>query len=204
MLAYWLQFAANATPMTQIPCLWRGLFLQALSSIQPGPVVPRNFLPEFRVVADPEPCRPVFFAAFVRGVRRPAAARSVCALAVFSLIPNRRLRCIAHRSSVFSGGGERALVVKVIASAHENIRLAGYSFTSPAVVKALIDAKKRGVDVRLLIDDRGNRGATSQAARRLVKGAGIALRVISIYAIYHDKYIVADGTTSETGAFNYS
>ena len=94
--------------------------------------------------------------------------------------------------------------MKVIASARESIRLAGYSFTSPAVVKALIDAKKRGVDGRVLIDDRGNRGAASQAAQRLVKGAGIALRVISIYAIHHDKYIVVDGTTTETGSFNYS
>ena len=111
----------------------------------------------------------------------------------------------SHIEVAFSPeAGSEALVVKVIASARESIRLAGYSFTSPAVVKALIDAKKRGVDVRVLIDDRGNRGAASQAAQRLVKGAGIALRVISIYAIHHDKYIVVDGTTTETGSFNYS
>ena len=111
----------------------------------------------------------------------------------------------SHIEVAFSPeAGSEALVVKVIASARENIRLAGYSFTSPAVVKALIDAKKRGVDVRLLIDDWGNRGASSQAAQRLVKGAGIPLRVISIYAIHHAKYIVVDGTTTDTGSFNYS
>ena len=49
--------------------------------------------------------------------------------------------------------------------------LAGYSFTSPAVVKALMDAKRRGVDVKVLVDDKGNRGASSLAAMRLIDGA---------------------------------
>jgi phosphatidylserine/phosphatidylglycerophosphate/cardiolipin synthase-like enzyme len=100
--------------------------------------------------------------------------------------------------------GSEALVVKVIASARQSLRLAAYSFTSPAVVRALLDAKKRGVDVRVLIDDRGNRSAASQSAIRLMTGASIPLRVISAYAIHHDKYIVVDGTTTETGSFNFS
>jgi len=83
--------------------------------------------------------------------------------------------------------GSEALVVKVIASARQSLRLAAYSFTSPAVVKALLDAKKRGVDVRVLIDDRGNRSAASQSAIRLITRAIIPLRVISVYAIHHDK-----------------
>jgi len=100
--------------------------------------------------------------------------------------------------------GSEALVVKVIASAHQSLRLAAYSFTSPAVVRALLDAKKRGVNVQVLIDDRDNRRAVSQSAIRLITGANIPLRVISVYAIHHDKYIVVDGTTTETGSFNYS
>lgn len=30
------------------------------------------------------------------------------------------------------------------------------------------------------------------------------MRVISAYAIHHDKYIVVDGRTTETGSFNFS
>lgn len=96
------------------------------------------------------------------------------------------------------------LVVKVIDSARESLRLAGYSFTSPAVVKALMDAKRRGVDVKVLVDDKGNRGASNLAAMRLIDGAGVPMRVISAYAIHHDKYIVVDGKTTETGSFNFS
>ncbi|MDB5827974.1 MAG: Phospholipase D/Transphosphatidylase [Variovorax sp.] len=100
--------------------------------------------------------------------------------------------------------GAEALVLKVIGSAHQSLRLAGYSFTSPNVVRALIDARKRGVDVKVLVDDRGNRGKASIAAMNLVAGAGIPLKVISIYAIHHDKYIVVDARHTQTGSFNYS
>ncbi|ECW4334324.1 endonuclease, partial [Salmonella enterica subsp. enterica serovar Enteritidis] len=40
------------------------------------------------------------------------------------------------------------LVLKTIEAAQHNIRLMGYSFTSPEVAGALISAKRRGVDVR--------------------------------------------------------
>ena len=100
--------------------------------------------------------------------------------------------------------GAEALVVKVLASAQQTIRLAGYSFTSPAVVKGLLEAKRRGVDVKVLLDDRGNRGAASLLAMKMITEANITLRVISTYAIHHDKYIVVDGKHTETGSFNYS
>lgn len=100
--------------------------------------------------------------------------------------------------------GAEALVLKVIASAKDSIRLAGYSFTSPTIVRALIDAKRRGVDVRVLLDDKGNRGKANIAAMNLIAGASISTKVISAYAIHHDKYIVVDGRHTETGSFNYS
>ena len=100
--------------------------------------------------------------------------------------------------------GAEALVLKVIGSARQSIRLAGYSFTSPAVVRGLLDAKRRGVDVKVLLDDKGNRGQASIAAMNLVVGAGIPLRVVSTYAILHDKYILVDGKHTETGSFNFS
>jgi phosphatidylserine/phosphatidylglycerophosphate/cardiolipin synthase-like enzyme len=100
--------------------------------------------------------------------------------------------------------GSEALVLKVIDSAHMSIRLAGYSFTSPSVVRALIDAKHRGIDVRVLIDDKGNRGKANIAAMNLLVGAHIPTKVISAYAIHHDKYIVVDGKHTQTGSFNYS
>jgi phosphatidylserine/phosphatidylglycerophosphate/cardiolipin synthase-like enzyme len=42
------------------------------------------------------------------------------------------------------------LVVKVIDSAADTLKMSAYSFTSPAIVQALIAAKRRGVRVQLL------------------------------------------------------
>ena len=100
--------------------------------------------------------------------------------------------------------GAEALVLKVIGIARQSIRLAGYSFTSPAIVRGLMDARRRGVDVRVLLDDKGNRSQASIAAMNLIVGAGIPLRVVSAYAIHHEKYVVVDGKHTETGSFNYS
>lgn len=100
--------------------------------------------------------------------------------------------------------GAEALILHVIDSARQSIRLAGYSFTSPTVVKALVEAQRRHVDVRVILDDRGNRGKASIAAMNLLVGAGAQVRVTSQYAIHHDKYVVVDARTVQTGSFNYS
>src|SRR5436190_13687526 len=57
--------------------------------------------------------------------------------------------------------GSEELVVRAIASARSNIGVAAYSFTSPVVAKALLTAKKRGVDVRVVVDENGNRSKVS-------------------------------------------
>lgn len=96
------------------------------------------------------------------------------------------------------------LVLKAIGSARSSIGVAAYSFTSPVISKALLNAKKRGVDVRVVVDENGNRSKASLAALNLLANAGIPTRTISRYAIHHDKYMVIDKTTVQTGSFNYS
>jgi len=107
--------------------------------------------------------------------------------------------------SAFSpDAGSEELVIKVINASQKSIRLAAYSFTSPNVVRALLAAKKRGVDVRIVVDEKGNKSKASLAALNLVANAGIPTRTISTYAIHHDKYIVSDERHVQNGSFNYS
>lgn len=68
----------------------------------------------------------------------------------------------------------------------------------------MLDARKRGVDIAIVVHDKGNHSKSSVAALNLVANAGIPMRTISTYAIHHDKYIVSDGDTVQTGSFNYS
>jgi phosphatidylserine/phosphatidylglycerophosphate/cardiolipin synthase-like enzyme len=104
--------------------------------------------------------------------------------------------------------GSEALVVKVINSAKTELRVLSYSFTSAPVTAALLRAKKRGVDVRVVADRKNNvseeRSGKSRAALSALVDAGIEVRVIGVYPIHHDKVIVADRQTVELGSFNYS
>ncbi|WP_334188390.1 phospholipase D family nuclease [Noviherbaspirillum sp.] len=101
------------------------------------------------------------------------------------------------------GDAER-LILKVIDSSTRTVRLAAYAFTSPKVVQALLRAKRRGVDVRVVADNSGPKSKSGAAALNLVAGAGIPTRLNGKYAIHHDKYIIADGRHVQTGSFNYS
>ncbi|MDP1254970.1 phospholipase D-like domain-containing protein, partial [Klebsiella pneumoniae] len=87
------------------------------------------------------------------------------------------------------------------------IRLMGYSFTSPEVAGALVRAKQRGLDVKVVLDWKANTGRqnkASLAAMNLLVNAGIPVRTVSQYKIMHDKVIIADGRNIEVGSFNYT
>ena len=99
-------------------------------------------------------------------------------------------------------GGATDLVVRTIDSAKSSIRVATYSFTSKPIATALLDAHKRGIDVRVLVD-KSNATAWYTAATFLAN-QGVPVRVDYRYAIMHDKFIVVDGVTVEEGSFNYT
>lgn len=104
--------------------------------------------------------------------------------------------------------GSEHLVLKVIGSARRDIRMLSYSFTSAPVARALLDAKKRGVDVKIVADQKNNtsedRSGKARAALSLLTEAGADVRLISAYPIHHDKVLIVDGETVELGSFNYS
>ncbi|WP_251267904.1 phospholipase D-like domain-containing protein, partial [Enterobacter hormaechei] len=80
-------------------------------------------------------------------------------------------------------------------------------FTSPEVVRALVGAKRRGVDVKVVLDHKANTGErnkASRAAMNLLISAGIPVRTVDTYKILHDKVIIADGRNTEVGSFNFS
>lgn len=105
------------------------------------------------------------------------------------------------------GEGAEKLVIKTIDSAREEIRVLAYSFTSATVVDALLRAKHRGVDVRVVADEKHNlRESDGKAAHALaaLRNAGVPVRTVSQWAAQHSKTIVADRRHVQTGSFNYS
>lgn len=104
--------------------------------------------------------------------------------------------------------GSEALVVKVIDAARGKLQMLAYSFTSASVTQALLRAKKRGVGISLIVDYKSNvaedRSGKARAALSALASSGVDVRTIKVYAIHHDKVIIADGETVELGSYNYS
>ena len=107
--------------------------------------------------------------------------------------------------SAFSPDGRaEAMIIRTIGAARSNIRMAAFSFTNPSIIRSLVDAKKRGVDVKIVVDKKANTEHKCNSAMNTLVNAGIPLRTVSSYKIHHDKYIVVDGQHVQTGSFNYT
>ncbi len=94
------------------------------------------------------------------------------------------------------------LVIKSIDSAKKQILMAAYSFTGKPIAQALINAKSRGVEVFAVLD-KSNLTEKYSAATFLAH-AKIPVRIDGNHAIMHNKYLIIDGITTETGSFNYT
>lgn len=89
---------------------------------------------------------------------------------------------------------------ETLRAADDRILLAGYTFTSARVARALVDARRRGVRVRVLVDDAPVGGLTTREARLLdrLAEAGVDVRVLggdgARFSFHHPKYAVVDHT----------
>jgi phosphatidylserine/phosphatidylglycerophosphate/cardiolipin synthase-like enzyme len=103
----------------------------------------------------------------------------------------------------FSPGGKCAnLVIKWIGRANSTIHVLIYSFTLDIVRDALIQAKNRGVDVKIVMEKQNWNGTGSEYMT--LKNAGITVRLDSNPHLMHDKVAIIDGHIILTGSFNWS
>lgn len=102
----------------------------------------------------------------------------------------------------FTPGHALPLVLDTIRSARSTLYVAAYSFTSKPIALALRDAQRRGVQVMVLVD--AGEAFKGYSAARFLANERVPVRTNARYALQHNKFIVADGTTVQTGSFNYT
>ena len=102
----------------------------------------------------------------------------------------------------FTPGDALPVVLEGVRQAQRSIWVACYSFTSKPVAVALLDAAKRGVKVNVLAD--AKESTRSYSAIRFLANQGIPVRLDHWHAMQHNKFMVIDETTVETGSFNYT
>jgi len=103
----------------------------------------------------------------------------------------------------FTPGGDcTSRIVDTIAAAQHTVLVQAYSFTSAPIAKALVDARKRGIDVRVILD-RSQQTERYSGADFLANN-GVPVQIDTAHAIAHSKVMVIDGTTVITGSFNFT
>jgi phosphatidylserine/phosphatidylglycerophosphate/cardiolipin synthase-like enzyme len=103
----------------------------------------------------------------------------------------------------FSSKSDRSakpLAIKAIDSATQLLLLAAYQLTEPDIIRALLRAKQRGVDVRVVLD----KSLAKKEAPQIMQQAGISCTIQRQYQIMHHKFMVIDSLSIETGSFNYT
>lgn len=93
-------------------------------------------------------------------------------------------------------------IVTAINGAEHNIWVQAYSFTSRPIGKALILAKERGVDVKVIFDKSALNH--KQGAANFLSAHGISIWIDSLPAIAHNKVMILDQTQVITGSFNFT
>lgn len=139
----------------------------------------------------------------------PALARkkNVIEAAVSDLIHSHESVTLPAEGNVevaFSpNGGCTAATMRFVGEARQSIRVAAYGLTSNPIGKALLDARKRGVDVRVVVDREHNgRRNTPNSIANLLAANGIPVRIDSAVKIQHNKVVIVDGQSVQNGSFN--
>jgi phosphatidylserine/phosphatidylglycerophosphate/cardiolipin synthase-like enzyme len=93
-------------------------------------------------------------------------------------------------------------VVRELGAARKLVLVQAYSFTSAPIAKVLVDAHRRGVDVRVVLDK--SQRTEKYSSADFISHAGIPLWIDSKHAIAHNKIMIIDGETVITGSFNFT
>ena len=123
------------------------------------------------------------------------------AFALFAAVTQAQAADIA--AVCFTPGGDcTGIVVHEIEAARRQVLVQAYSFTSAPIADALVKAKRRGIDVRAVLD-KSQRTERYTGATFLANG-GVPVLIDEAHAIAHNKVIVIDDITVITGSFNFT
>lgn len=95
-------------------------------------------------------------------------------------------------------------VVGLYAHATQYIYVSVYALTAPSVVKALVAAKHRGVDVRVITDRERLNDPKQHSAVNTLRLAGVPIRINRHEALMHLKQVVIDDAINTSGSANHT
>lgn len=95
-----------------------------------------------------------------------------------------------------------SVIVNEIKSAHKSILVQAYSFTSAPIAKALVEAHKRGIVVKVILDK--SQKTAKYSSSKMLQNYHIPTSIDYKVAIAHNKVMIIDSKTVITGSFNFT
>ncbi len=95
-------------------------------------------------------------------------------------------------------------LTSLINMAQSSVDMAIYQLDLPTVTQALLNAKKRGVAVRLVTDVDILNDPEENASFKQLQTAGIPVVAGNPNAIMHNKFVIVDGAAVWTGSWNFT
>ncbi len=144
------------------------------------------------------------FTHHVSGRCLPPLAFIACTALALSGCDEGKAGVSAGRVEVFFSphGGCQDAIVREIKAARKTIRVQAYTFTNAKIAEALLDAKKRGINVEVILDH--SEATASYTIATLFHNMGVPLLIDDKHPIAHNKIIIVDGVTIITGSYNFT
>ena len=97
-------------------------------------------------------------------------------------------------------------IIAAINHTQNTLHIAIYDLTHADITAAIESAQRRGVEVRIVADERQSQGTHSEVS--FLQSKGVAIRMSRGYkgnrSIMHNKFAVFDGRLAVTGSFNWT
>ncbi len=99
-------------------------------------------------------------------------------------------------------GGATVAIVQAIGEAKQRLWIQAYSFTSAPIARAVLNAAKRGVEVKVVLDQ--SQRTQKYSVADFFANQGVPVFIDDQHAIAHNKVMIIDSGTLITGSFNFS
>lgn len=120
-------------------------------------------------------------------------------LVLLGLLPTTTIAAVCFTP----GSNCQKQIVNLIYSATHFIRMQSYTFTSYKIAHALVVMQHRGIDVQVIMD-KSQFQCQQFSQRNYLISQGIKVFEDYKLNIAHNKVIIIDGQTVETGSYNYT
>jgi phosphatidylserine/phosphatidylglycerophosphate/cardiolipin synthase-like enzyme len=96
------------------------------------------------------------------------------------------------------------ILIKEMNTAQKNLNIAIYSLTKEDIANAIIDAQKRGVDVKVITDKLESKTKSEKPILDKLKANNIPIKINSHSGLMHLKLSIIDDKTACGGSYNYT